>query len=128
MIQSTMPILDVEVVGPVPESLSQDLARRIADAAGEALQSRPQGTWVRLRFLSEDAYAENGSGPGKGLCPVLVSLLESQPPTGQALSDRLSRLTVAIAGACGRPAHSVHIVVEPAAAGRVSFGGKLFIE
>ena len=120
-----MPILDVELVGPVPERVRSGLARRIADGAGEALGSRPQGTWVKLRFLPVEAYAENAGGPPAGAQPVLVSVLQAEPPRGDELSEQASRLTAAIAEACSRPHENVHIVFEPPAAGRISFGGRL---
>ncbi|MBM3892645.1 MAG: hypothetical protein FJ388_26300, partial [Verrucomicrobia bacterium] len=72
----TMPILDVEIVGRLTEGMHRDLARRIADAAGEVLGSGPQATWVKLRFLDEHAYAENGGGLPSGVRPVLVSVLQ----------------------------------------------------
>ena len=119
-----MPILDVELVGPVPERVRSGLTRRIADAAGKALGSRPQGTWVKLRFLPAEADSENAGGP-EGAQPVLVSVLQAEPPRGDELSEQASRLTAAIAEACSRPHEKVHIVFEPPAAGRIAFGGRL---
>ena len=120
-----MPILDVELVGPVPDHVREGLARRLADAAGEALGSRPQGTWVKVRFFEEHCYSENTGGPPEGAQPILVSVLEAEPPRGRELSEQASRLAEAIAEACGRPAENVHIIFEPPAAGRIAFGGKL---
>ncbi len=120
-----MPILDVELVGPVPDEVRQGLAQRIADAVGDALGSRPQGTWVKLRFLEAEAYSENSGGPTADARPVLVSVLQAQPPSGAELSVLASRLTAAIAEACRRPIENVHIIFEPPADGRISFGGKL---
>ncbi len=48
-----MPILDVQLVGPVAADIRPGLAQRIAEATGRALDSRPQDTWVKLRFLDE---------------------------------------------------------------------------
>ncbi len=120
-----MRILDVEVIGFVPDDVREGLARRVADRAGDALDSKPQGTWAKLRFLDEDAYAENGGGPPASAKPVLVSLFQAEPPQGEQLAQLASRLTVAIASACDRPAENVHIIFEPAGLGCVSFGGKL---
>jgi phenylpyruvate tautomerase PptA (4-oxalocrotonate tautomerase family) len=120
-----MPILNVELVGEVPDSVRRGLARRIADAAGEVLGSRPQGTWVTLRFLGQDAYAENAGGPPPGARPVLVSVVQAEPPSGGALAVQASRLVEAIALACSRPLANVHILFQPAAAGRIAFGGRL---
>jgi hypothetical protein len=118
-----VPILAVTLVGPLAVA-REGLARRIADAAGEALGSRTHGTWVRLSFLDAGDYAENG-GPPHGVLPVLVSVLLADPPHGDALAAQASRLTAAIAQACGRPVENVHLVYEPPARGRVAFGGDL---
>jgi len=120
-----MPILSVEIVGPMPDAERTGIAQRIADNAAVVLGSRPNGMWVKVTFLRADAYAENGDGPSDGNYPVLVSVLESQPPAGEALSKQISDLTRAIASACGRPPERVHIIVEPAGSGRVAFGGRL---
>lgn len=120
-----MPILDVEIVGPVPASARPDLARRIADAAGGVFGSGPQNTWVKVRFLEEDAYAENMGGPPPGVRPVLVSVLLAVVPPPERLSEQTLRLSQALAEICDRPVENIHIIVEPPAAGRVAFGGKL---
>jgi len=120
-----MPILDVEIVGSLPDDVAQGLAEQIAEAAAEALDSGPQGTWVKLRFLAEGQYAENAGGPAQGVEPVFVSVLQASVEEGSQLAERVSGLTKAIAGACGRPAENVHIILEPPAAGRIAFGGKL---
>ncbi len=119
-----MPIVDVEIVGAPEARLRDGLARRIADAAGEVLRSRPGGTWVRLRYLDAAHYAENGGAP-EGVRPVLVSVLQAVVPDGDALSEQAARLASAVAEACGRPVENVHVVFEPPAAGRIAFGGKL---
>ena len=49
----SVPILDVQFVGPVADDIRPGLAQRVAEATGRALDSRPQGTWVKLRFLDE---------------------------------------------------------------------------
>lgn len=120
-----MPILHVEVVGPLPDDVARGLAPRIAEAAGRALASRPQGTWVKLHFLDEDDYAENGGGPPPGARPVFVTVLQADLPPRSTLAQQALRLTGAVAGACGRPAENVHVIFEPPAAGRIAFGGKL---
>ncbi len=120
-----MPIFDVQLIGPVPGDVRTGLARRIADASGEALGSPPQRAWVRLRILSAEDYAENAGGPPPGVHPVLVSVLQASPSQGAALAEEAARLTRAIAGACRRPAENVHLIYEPPAKGRISFGGSL---
>ena len=120
-----MPILDVELIGPVPEEVRDGLAARIADAAAAVLASPPQGTWVKLHFLEADAYAESAGGPPADVRPVLVRLLQAEVPRGPELAEVPSRLTTAIAEACGRNAENVHILHEPPAAGRIAFGGRM---
>ena len=120
-----MPIVDVEIVGPLAEAARAGLAQRIADAIGVALNSRPQGTWVKVRFLDDGAYAESGAGPPEGAKPVFVSVQLAELPAGDVLSQQALQLATAVAEACGRSSESVHIVFEPAALGRVAFGGHL---
>lgn len=120
-----MPILDVELIGPVSEAERDGLADRIAEASAPIFDSRPQGTWVKVRFLPSSQYAENAGGPPPDVRPVIVSVLEAEPLGGDALAERARRLADAVALACGRPAEHVHLLFEPAAAGRIAFGGKL---
>lgn len=120
-----MPILNIEVIGAVAPELRSNLATRLADLAGVALNSRPQGTWVKLHFIPSEHYAENAGGPALGVLPVLVSLLQAQVPEGNALAEQIRLLTQAIAKGVGRPAENIHIIIEPAAQGRIAFGGSL---
>ena len=119
-----MPILNVDFVGPLPDNVKRVLARRIADAAGTVLGSPPRRTWVRVRFVTADEYAEN-EGAEPGVFPVIVSVLEADPPQGDDLAGEALRLTEAIAAACNRPAENVHLVYDAPARGRVAFGGRL---
>jgi phenylpyruvate tautomerase PptA (4-oxalocrotonate tautomerase family) len=119
-----MPILDVELILAPGETPVSDLAARIAEAAGEVLGSRPGGTWIKLRFVEAGLYAENGGAP-TGVYPIFVSVLKSALPAGEALQTEISRLTDSIARVCDRPAENVHIIYQPAAGGRIAFGGKL---
>ena len=120
-----MPILDVEVVGAIPEDRRSTLARAIADAAEGVFRAGLQQTWVKLRELSADDYAENAGGPPKGVRPVFVSVLKHKPPVGDALRAEMAALAMAVARACDRPAEHVHVIYEPPGAGRVAFGGRL---
>ena len=111
-----MPILDVEIVGePVTDA---SLARRLADAAGAVLKSRPQGTWVRVRTLAFAHYAENEGGPPPGVSPVFVTVLKRENPTGDRLKEEIAALTKAIASVCGRSEGNVHVLYEAPVAGR----------
>lgn len=119
-----MPILDVEFVGDVDGERSE-LAARLADAAGAVFDSPPQETWVRLRFLPEDEYAENGGGPEAGVRPVFVTVLLGSPPDQETLAVKARALCDALSSAAQRPAENVHILFEPSARGRIAFGGEL---
>ena len=117
-----MPIALVEIVG---EPAHRDgLAQRLADAIGDTLGSQPQGTWVKLRVIPTDDFAENGGGD-PGVAPVFVSILRREPPTGDDLRTEIAALTTAVADTCARPPGNVHITYRPAAAGRQAFGGNL---
>ena len=118
-----MPILNVEIVGEIEPELSSGLASRLADSAGVALNSRPQGTWVKLHFLAADQYSENEGGAPVGALPVIASLILAEPPIGEALQNLITVLTDAISNCVGRPRENVHIIVEPPAIGRIAFGG-----
>ncbi len=116
-----MPILEVRLVG---DSAAPDLARRIADAAGGVLGSPPRGTWVTIELVPPVRYAESG-GAEPGVAPVFVRVLLRDGAPREGLADQVTALCRAIATCCGRPAENVHLIYEPAAAGRVAFGGNL---
>jgi hypothetical protein len=120
-----MPILDIEIVVAADSDLDSSLAAKLADAAGEVFASVAGQTWVRLRPLRADRYAENGGGPPEGVLPVFVEVLLADPPMGEELRSQVHRLTLAIANVCERAPENVHLVYGAAARGRVAFGGKL---
>lgn len=120
-----MPILDVQLVGDVPGPERAGLARRLAEGAAEVLGSRPAGTWVKVSFLPRADYAENGGGPDASIAPVFVRLLLRVVPEGDARAAQAQALTLTIAAACARSPDDVHVLYEPAAAGRIAFGGQL---
>ncbi len=119
-----MPVLEVRVVGELSSELASGLAQRIADAAAEVLGSRPRGTWVAVETIPAAHYAENG-GAEPGVAPVWVRVLLRDGPPRERLAEQVAALTRAVASSCGRPPENVHIVYQPAAAGRVAFGGRL---
>jgi len=119
-----MPILEVEIVLKPGELLTGDIAARLAGAAGAIFASRPRGTWVRVRALDAALYAENDAGASPGVFPVFVSVLKSELDV-QRMQDEASRLAEAISGICNRPMENVHVLFEPAARGRIAFGGIL---
>lgn len=118
-----MPILDVRIVGS-ERDFPDDLSQRMADAAGNALGSRQRGTWVHITFIPGRHYAES-QGQDAGVAPVIVSLLQYEIPPAEQLRLQIGKLTDAVSTASGVPRENVHIIVEPAARGRMAFGGNL---
>ncbi len=123
-----MPILDVELVLSVGEVPRDDPALRLADAAGTAPGSDPGSTWVKLHYLPRQQDGENaGVADADAIAPVFVSLLMADPPAvGDAQRAQVTAaLTDAIANTTQRARDPVHILLEPAARGRIAFGGNL---
>lgn len=120
---SAMPIVDVEIVHEDGE-LPPTLPLRLADAVAKVLGSRPQGTWVKLRGLPSQHYAENGGG-SETLLPVFVSIMQGKAPSADKRKEQSLALATVIAEVCERQTENVHILFEPQGAGRVAFGGEL---
>jgi len=119
-----MPIADVELVcaGGIMEP---DLARKLANELGRVFSSPPGRTWVRVRTLGSEHYAENESEIAASDLPVFVTLLLAQPPAAIALEESVRAVTAAVARVVDRPERLVHVQYAPAAAGRQAFGGVL---
>jgi phenylpyruvate tautomerase PptA (4-oxalocrotonate tautomerase family) len=120
-----MPIVTVEVVAGANDAAVQDVAQSLADAIGRALESPPGQTWVRVRSIARDHYAENETLLDAAQLPVFVTILKRQTPERVELEGEVTALTGAVAKVIGRPAACVHIEYAPAAQGRLSFGGVL---
>lgn len=120
-----MPLVEAEIVLRPGETLTSNLAGRLADACAEAMGEPPGRTWVRVRGLSPDAYAEDHGGPPEGVHPVFLTVVKARPPVAEELQREVAGLTQAIAEVCGRPPENVHILYEPKAAGRIAFGGEV---
>ena len=119
-----MPILEVELIGGVPVPDRARLAQRLADAAGAIFHSAPGATWVRVRELEPTEYAENATEAlTAGVHPVFVGVLKQALPDPEAMAQEVEALTTAVARETGRPRDQVHVIYEPPAAGRASFGG-----
>ncbi|MEM1411433.1 MAG: hypothetical protein AAGH19_03665 [Pseudomonadota bacterium] len=116
-----MPILDIEVVALTANT--NTVSQALADRAGKVFESAPGRTWVKLRNLEATHYAENQSPEAPH--PVFVRVLEARPPKDDELEALIESLTAAIADVLERPEKHVHILIEPPALGRISFGGKL---
>ncbi len=122
-----MPLLDVEIVIRSGKSLSSQLATELANRAGEIFGSSPGTTWVKVRAIAQENYAENEGGPPEGVYPVFVSVLKAKLPSPDAMHTEVAKLTEVIAQVCGLPEESVHIIYLPEGAGRVAFGGQIVL-
>jgi phenylpyruvate tautomerase PptA (4-oxalocrotonate tautomerase family) len=120
-----MPIVTVELVGEEQRDREASLAQSLANAIATALHSGPGQTWVRVRWLRPNDYAENGSSVSSGDLPVFVGIVKRLVPVVPELEAEISELTRVIAQEVRRPPQSVHIEYAPSAAGRLSFGGSL---
>jgi len=105
--------------------MAQNIAQSLADAIGGALKSPPGQTWVRVRSIARDQYAENGVSLDPAELPVFVTILKRQALQRAELEREVAALASAVAQTVGRPATCVHIEYAPAAAGRLAFGGVL---
>jgi hypothetical protein len=123
--QGSVPVLTVEIVVPANRASVEGVAQLLADAIGSALKSPPGQTWVRVRAIPLDQYAENATTPDPDNLPVFVTILERLPPQDTELENEVAELTRAVAQVIARPLHCVHIEYAPAALGRLSFGGSL---
>ena len=120
-----MPIVDVELVSTAKGTPTAGLAQTLADALGRALNSPPGETWVRLRPLAREHYAENESILEPSELPVFVTVLRRTLPEKAALADEIAEVTRSVARVTERDLACVHVEYAPAAAGRLSFGGRL---
>ena len=120
-----MPVLDVEIVLSDSERVQPSWAPQLADAAAEIFATAPGRTWVRLRELPEDQYAENGMHQQGAVHPVFVSILKADRPKDKGLQREIRQLTESFAHILARPKENVHLFYLPSGRGRVSFGGTL---
>ena len=112
-----MPIIDIEIV----ETTQVD-TQGLADALGKAFGAAPGTVWVRIRNLPASHYAENDAPAPH---PVFVTVTASAPPEGAELRERIGQIVDAVARITGRPRENVHVEFQPAAKGRIAFGGRL---
>lgn len=117
-----MPIVDVAIVSD--DVSDPSLAQTLADGIGDALGAPIGTTWVRLRVLDRDHYAESG-GADADASPVFVEIISRRAPRGPQLSSVVADIVRAVARATGRTAERVHVIFEPDGAGRIAFGGRL---
>lgn len=119
-----MPIFDIEIATRHGEAVAPSLASDLADALGAVMDAASGKVWVRLRALGPEAYAENESASGHPY-PVFVTLTASAPPQGEHFDHVVQQVTEAVAHLTDRPVEQVHFLAQPAARGRIAFGGKV---
>ena len=120
-----MPIVEVEIVLREGESLKQDLAASLADHIGGIFASPPGNTWVKLRALPIQNFAENAQSSDEAVFPVFVSILKAKPTPAGKLASEVEPLTRIVAQLCNHPEENVHLIYLPGGTGWVSFGGKI---
>ena len=120
-----MPIVDIELVCQTDAEFSAISARALADTLGRAMASEAGHTWVRLRFLDSQAYAENEVAVDAADLPVFVTVLQAKLPAIPELAAEVKVITAAVVACVGRSPERVHVQYAPAAAGRQAFGGRL---
>jgi len=121
-----MPIVDVEIVLRPNETFRQEIVAQLAAELGEVFHSPQRGTWVKVRGLPADHYAEN-SGMLEGVYPVFLTIIKSEVPLPDEIQKEVEKITDAVAQICGRPSENVHVIYQPEGKGRVAFGGKLIL-
>ena len=114
-----MPIIDIEIV---ESAIDARTTQALADGIGKAFGSAPGKIWVRARVLPAEHYAENDT---RAPAPVFVTVTAGAPPEGAELRERIGQIVDVVARVTGRPRENVHVEFQPAARGRIAFGGRL---
>jgi phenylpyruvate tautomerase PptA (4-oxalocrotonate tautomerase family) len=120
-----MPILDVTMVLRDGETPAPDLSRRLADVAGRVFGAAQGTVWVALHTLPADRYAENDTMAAATPQPVLVRVLKAIDDPADVRAAEAAALAAALAACLSHDTARVHLIYEPAGAGRVAFGGRL---
>ena len=125
-----MPIVTIELMTdegfPSGTTLpSAETIRDIADALGDVFDSRPSGTWLKFREQPRELYAENDAELTENVRPVIVEILKAELPDPASLATEARAICLLVAKALMRPPENVHVIYQPAARGRVAFGGEL---
>lgn len=116
-----MPIIDVEFVGETPGDRKR-LASTLADALGVVFESPPASTWVRLRSLASDEYAENQTTEPEGRRAVFVTVKLRSLPSVESRKQLARQIAATVAEIFSQ--ERVHVLFE-AVGGRIAFGGEL---
>jgi len=122
-----MPILEVEIVGRDEGVTRPGFTQDLADAAAKVLITKPGSTWVKVRFIERELYAENGGTP-EDIKPVFVSVLLGRCQEQKEQARLAKDLATTISKVTDRPAENIHILFEPEGVGRIAFGGNLRAE
>ena len=122
-----MPIVDVEVVTGAtdPEAIGKEALQLLADELGSLFGGDPGGTWVRLRTIDRNAYAENRAAVRPDARPTFVNILRAETPERGTLRREMKKVAEIVARTLDRPPENVHVLYAPGAIGRIGFGGSL---
>lgn len=119
-----MPIVDVEIVLRPGETIHTEVLAELANELGEILQSPRGATWIKLRELPANHYAENGGTPA-GVYPIFLSILRAKLPAADKMEREVEKITGAVAQIFGRSSENILLIYQPEGRGRVAFGGKI---
>jgi phenylpyruvate tautomerase PptA (4-oxalocrotonate tautomerase family) len=119
-----MPLVEIEHIGAFPRS-AHALSQELADALATVFSSARAETWVRLRSLSSENYAENGEDDPLGAEAIFVSITKKDLPSSSLLANQATAVASVVATVFQRSIDRVHIIYEPPARNRIAFGGRL---
>jgi len=122
-----MAIIDVELVIREGKDsyLGQEQTRSIANTLGRIFGTKPNRTWVRIRYLPSGQYAENEAPEGPAVLPTFITILKNRPPEPAHIAGQMLEIAQGLSPIIGRPAESIHILYEATALGRLGIGGVL---
>lgn len=125
-----MPIVTIELVTDEGSKTgtalpSAEKIREITDGLGALFDSRPSGTWVKFREQLREHYAENNVELTADVRPVVVEILKAELPDSTSLASEARAVCLLVAQVLQRPPENVHVIYQPAARGRIAFGGEL---
>jgi phenylpyruvate tautomerase PptA (4-oxalocrotonate tautomerase family) len=121
-----MPIVTIELLED--ETTQSPVARPLqplADKLGRLFGSEPATTWVKVRWLARDCYAENDIELAAPTRPVMVEIIKSTLGPRAELAKEAKSISRLIASHYERPQENVHIIFQTDAIGRIAFGGQL---
>ncbi|MFA5631805.1 MAG: hypothetical protein WC997_09855 [Porticoccaceae bacterium] len=122
-----MAIVDIELVvqeGKDPY-LGQEQIQSIADTLGRIFETKPNRTWVKIRYLPGGQYAQNEAPDAVAALPAFITVLKNRPPAPDQMAGQMSAIARELAPIIGRPAASIHVLYEASARGRLGIGGVL---